>query len=222
MSKKGAFLGGLTIGFFFRHWKETGAVLLFVYFVGVAWWTTLPEIVKALFLLTLIGLFALYVAYRMNRLPWLAPKAKRGRTRYRGEVDVVPGGLEWVYVITEWRGVDDCWLDRNKKDRDGRLHHGAVRHLVYIGVTNSLTHRLRQHAETKHWWHGDLMFEVVQYPNRAKAEAQEARWIGEASQKRALHLRPRENYEHNPSYDRKRSAYMHARRLETQPQVIAA
>ncbi len=54
---------------------------------------------------------------------------------------------------------------------------------LYVGITNSLWHRLRQHAETKSWW-PDVAYVTISYwPTRKALEATERHLIRKLGQR---------------------------------------
>lgn len=74
-----------------------------------------------------------------------------------------------------------------------RLYDHAGR-LLYIGITNSVYHRMNQHADDKRWWPevDEERTEIVRYPTRDQALRAE-----EYAIKREL---PRYNKVHHPAW----------------------
>lgn len=114
--------------------------------------------------------------------------------------------LFWVYVLWEWRNIDGRVIPKAEVP----FRRDAIRHLVYIGKANDVEARFRQHMADKPWWHDHMAVEGHWFGTEAEALAYEAERIRQAAASEWPEDRPRENRQHNPTYDQARCERMRA------------
>ena len=214
-----AFLGNLLwslvkAAFTGRLGKAVGTSLLIgtVMLLGTvtAWWRERSEVEQVLLQLLAVGLLVglLWLKLRGVRPQLRARASSAGAMLGRAGGDVAArlrtvAPAVWVYMIYEFRDENDDLLPLTVGLLRGR------RHLVYIGKTTSFDRRMEQHRESQPWWHDELVFELPgQFWTEDDALDFEQHLIETRCEASQLYDRPRENKEHNRTYDPARSRRM--------------